>query len=110
MSQLITESNAASQSRAPSVDLDHMETEPSAQKGEHPVVETETEVEAHAELEPEIEKEADDAESIMGRLKGGLDGLRTATLSRADVYKIEDMLMDMKRELFEAERRGRGSV
>ncbi|KAK4153273.1 Rap1-interacting factor 1 N terminal-domain-containing protein [Chaetomidium leptoderma] len=44
---------------------------------------------------------------IMGLLRGGLGELRSARLSRDEVYQIEDMLMDMKRELYEAERRGR---
>ncbi|KAK7748341.1 hypothetical protein SLS62_008709 [Diatrype stigma] len=46
-------------------------------------------------------------EKIMGALKLGLDELRTATLSREEVYKIEDMFMDIKRELYQAESRGR---
>lgn len=44
---------------------------------------------------------------IMTTLQGGLNALRTAKLSREEVYKVEDIFMDMKRELFEAERRGR---
>lgn len=54
------------------------------------------------------EQERDAAATVMEALRGGLVGLREAALSRREVYKIEDMLMDMKRELFEAERRGRG--
>ncbi|RYO74438.1 hypothetical protein DL766_000643 [Monosporascus sp. MC13-8B] len=46
-------------------------------------------------------------EKIMVALQGGLDELRTATLSREEVYKIEDMFMDIKRELYLAESRGR---
>ncbi|KAI1174043.1 Rap1-interacting factor 1 N terminal-domain-containing protein [Nemania sp. FL0916] len=46
-------------------------------------------------------------EKITNSLKNGLEGLRTATLSREDVYKIEDMFMDIKKELYEAERRSR---
>lgn len=44
---------------------------------------------------------------LLGLLSGGMDVLKTAEFSREDVYKVEDMLMDMKRELYEAERRGR---
>lgn len=44
---------------------------------------------------------------ILATLQAGLGQLREASLSRDEVYKIEDMFMDMKRELFEAERRGR---
>ena len=46
-------------------------------------------------------------EKIMGALSGGLDELRTAALSRDEVYRIEDMFMDIKRELYNAENRGR---
>ncbi|KAH0597978.1 hypothetical protein MHUMG1_04350 [Metarhizium humberi] len=46
--------------------------------------------------------------TIMETLRSGLDKLRSASLSREKVYEVEDILMDMKRELFEAERRGRG--
>ncbi|SPQ17956.1 164a2e2b-7f9e-44e6-aa53-251a4d9207e4 [Thermothielavioides terrestris] len=46
-------------------------------------------------------------EKIMNLFRSGLDELRTARLSRQEVYQIEDMFMDMKRELYEAERRGR---
>lgn len=45
--------------------------------------------------------------TIMEALRRSLDKLRGATLDRAAVYEVEDMLMDLKRELFEAERRGR---
>lgn len=44
---------------------------------------------------------------IMDLFRSGLDELRLARLSRPEVYQIEDMFMDMKRELYEAERRGR---
>ena len=47
------------------------------------------------------------ASLIIESLKGSLDVLRSAALGREEVYKLEDMLMDMKRELYEAERRGR---
>ncbi|KAF2968331.1 hypothetical protein GQX73_g5246 [Xylaria multiplex] len=46
-------------------------------------------------------------EKITASLRNGLEGLRTATLSREDVYRIEDMFMDIKKELYEAERRSR---
>ncbi|RYO97224.1 hypothetical protein DL765_011272 [Monosporascus sp. GIB2] len=46
-------------------------------------------------------------EKIMVALQGGLDELRAATLSREEVYKIEDIFMDIKRELYLAESRGR---
>ncbi|KAI0839304.1 hypothetical protein F5Y06DRAFT_31903 [Hypoxylon sp. FL0890] len=55
--------------------------------------------------EPIAEKSA--AERIMDALKGGLEGLRTATLSRDEVNKIEDMFFDIKKELYQAESRSR---
>lgn len=48
-------------------------------------------------------------QQIVSMLRDGLDRLRTARLSRQEVYRIEDMFMDMRRELYEAERRGRGT-
>ncbi|KAI0383563.1 hypothetical protein F5Y04DRAFT_250492 [Hypomontagnella monticulosa] len=54
---------------------------------------------------PMAEKSA--AERIMDALRGGLEGLRTATLTRDEVNKIEDMFFDIKRELYQAENRGR---
>ncbi|KAI1326977.1 hypothetical protein F5Y16DRAFT_373380 [Xylariaceae sp. FL0255] len=62
----------------------------------------------------EVDEEKDSAdgsgsamERIMASLKDGLEGLRTATLSRDEVYKIEDMFMDIKKELYAAESRSR---
>ncbi|KAI0599829.1 Rap1-interacting factor 1 N terminal-domain-containing protein [Biscogniauxia sp. FL1348] len=46
-------------------------------------------------------------ERIMGSLGDGLESLRTALLSRDEVGKIEDMFYDIKRELYEAEKRSR---
>ena len=46
-------------------------------------------------------------EKIMAALQGGLGELRTAVLSRQEVSKIEDLLYDFKRELYNAESRGR---
>jgi hypothetical protein len=46
-------------------------------------------------------------ERIVASLGDGLHLLQTATLSREEVYKIEDMFMDIKKELYEAERRSR---
>ncbi|KAL7927139.1 Rap1-interacting factor 1 N terminal domain-containing protein [Trichoderma austrokoningii] len=47
--------------------------------------------------------------TIMETLQTSLAHLRDVALPRSEVYKMEDMLMDLKRELFEAERRGRDS-
>ncbi|KAF4940037.1 Telomere length regulator protein rif1 [Colletotrichum fructicola] len=45
--------------------------------------------------------------NMLGSLSSVLANLRSASLSRDEVYKMEDMLMDIKRELFAAEARGR---
>ncbi|KAM6538466.1 hypothetical protein FALCPG4_000337 [Fusarium falciforme] len=117
MSQLVTESFAASQSQqeaepeVPSAVIEDSMEVVSAEDESLPEVADET---AKAESE-EVPEEPEDPEAseagksntIMDILRGGLDQLRGAALSREDVYQLEDMLMDMKRELFEAERRGR---
>ncbi|KAL2018392.1 hypothetical protein VTK56DRAFT_870 [Thermocarpiscus australiensis] len=59
------------------------------------------------DVEKPVAPELNEEEEIMSLFQSGLDKLRTARLSRQAVYKIEDMFMDMKRELYEAERRGR---
>ncbi|KAI2619023.1 hypothetical protein GGS26DRAFT_573892 [Hypomontagnella submonticulosa] len=69
------------------------------------VAEVVTEQLRPVEPEPMAEKSA--AERIMEALRGGLDGLRTAALTRDEVNKIEDMFFDIKRELYQAESRGR---
>ncbi|OTB01226.1 hypothetical protein M426DRAFT_323624 [Hypoxylon sp. CI-4A] len=60
---------------------------------------------SQVEEEPVVEKSA--AERIMNALKNGLEGLRTATLTRDEVNRIEDMFFDIKRELYQAEGRSR---
>ncbi|KAH8717696.1 Telomere length regulator protein rif1 [Beauveria bassiana] len=47
--------------------------------------------------------------SIMDTLRKGLAQLRTTTLSRDEVEKMEEMILDIKRETYEAEYRGRRS-
>lgn len=44
---------------------------------------------------------------ILSMLKGSLSLLQAATLSREEVGQIEDVCMDVKRALYDAERRGR---
>ncbi|KAK4158800.1 putative telomere length regulator protein rif1 [Cladorrhinum sp. PSN259] len=61
------------------------------------------------EVGEEAQQEVPAVEQIIKMFRGGLDGLRSAKLSRHEVYQIEDMFMDIKRELYEAERRGRGT-
>lgn len=47
------------------------------------------------------------AHKIERHLQKALERMRTATISRDEMYRIEDMFVDFKRELYEAERRGR---
>jgi hypothetical protein len=121
MSQLVTESYAASQSQEPELQVpdevieDSMEVIPiDSESGEEA---QEDQPQAGVEDQDEVAEPKDEDEeetpvphktrSIMDTLRGGLQQLQTAALSRDEVYQLEDMLMDMKRELFEAERRGR---
>lgn len=46
-------------------------------------------------------------QKIMGFFRGGLEALKSATLSRSETLQVEDMFMDVRRELIEAELRGR---
>jgi hypothetical protein len=56
--------------------------------------------------EPETSQETP-FQKLMGFFKGGLEALRTAALSRHEVYQFEGVFMDVRRELIEAENRGR---
>lgn len=47
------------------------------------------------------------AHKIERHFKKALERVRTATISRDEMHRIEDMFVDFKRELYEAERRGR---
>lgn len=58
-----------------------------------------------AQRGPESEKSA--MQKILDALKGGLSELRAAALSRDEVNQVEDLFMDIKRELYGAEFRGR---
>ncbi|KAI1012608.1 hypothetical protein LB504_008257 [Fusarium proliferatum] len=124
MSQLVTESFAASQSQEPEFQVpdevieDSMEVMPIDNELGEEVQEDQLQAEEEGQNEVAEPKEDDDEEeeetpvphktrSIMDTLRGGLQQLQVAALSRDEVYQLEDMLMDMKRELFEAERRGR---
>ncbi|OAA56082.1 telomere length regulator protein (Rif1) [Cordyceps fumosorosea ARSEF 2679] len=95
MSQLVTEARAATASEA-KAEADEVEAAlpqevPSGNPGE---------VDEPAPAEAP-------KPSFMDTLRQGLDQLRSTTLSRDEVYKMEEMLMDMKREIYEAEFRGR---
>jgi hypothetical protein len=63
--------------------------------------------ESVTKAEEEEAPEPSRVQKIMELFRGGLGELRSAQLSREEVYRIEDIFMDMKRELYEAERRGR---
>ncbi|KAF4343358.1 Telomere length regulator rif1 [Fusarium beomiforme] len=121
MSQLVTESYAASQSQEPELQVpdevieDSMEVLPiDSESGGEEVQEDQLGVEVEGQDEVAEPREDEDATpvpnktiSIIDTLRGGLQQLQAAALSRDEVYQLEDILMDMKRELFEAERRGR---
>jgi len=124
MSQLVTESIAASQSQEPELEVeipdalvpDSMEDmsvdeeaaiEEPAVELQDPVEEAQDPVAETEQAEAEEETVEVKPDSIMETLRDGLKQLQGAALSRDEVYRLEDMLMDMKRELFEAERRGR---
>ncbi len=62
---------------------------------------------AGRDIVQEAESNKNKMSEILAMLQGGLEALRTAELSRDEVYRVEDMCMDIKRELYEAERRGR---
>lgn len=47
------------------------------------------------------------AYKIERHLKKALERVQTASISREEMYRIEDLFVDFKRELYEAERRGR---
>ncbi|RCI11934.1 hypothetical protein L249_4577 [Ophiocordyceps polyrhachis-furcata BCC 54312] len=67
----------------------------------------ETKPDEEGGLGEEGERGDDGTTNIMGTLRNGLEQLRKVALDRDRVYELEDVLMDMKRELYEAEKRGR---
>ncbi|KAF4458977.1 Telomere length regulator rif1 [Fusarium albosuccineum] len=110
LSQLVTESNAASQTQSQQEAVLEVPSAVIEDSMELVSAEDETFQETRNEEAKSNDNETPDVgktNTIMDILRGGLNELRDAALSREDVYQLEDMLMDMKRELFEAERRGR---
>ncbi|KAI6783155.1 Telomere length regulator protein-like protein [Emericellopsis cladophorae] len=106
MSQLVSESNAASQAGSVPPEASLVVIEDSMATSSFSLDKA---VQAEVEEQGRLEAgEAKNAESIMGMLCAGMAGLQNASLSRDEFNQIEDMLMEMKRELFDAERRGRG--
>lgn len=113
-SQLVTESNAASQSsqidQIPGQTEDVMkEPNENTNVGADPTPNVALPELKVVEPRASTPGTGDKTLTIMDTLRSGLDQLRSASLTRERVYEVEDILMDMKRELFEAERRGRGN-
>ncbi|KAG5928468.1 hypothetical protein E4U42_000601 [Claviceps africana] len=109
-SQLVTESHAASQqsqSRQGSVEAGYesFATEPAEAATDVDIVSRRNGNEAQPRRP--VKSNAEKALSLLTSLRNGLEQLRGVSLTRDKVYEVEDILMDMKRELFEAERRGR---
>ncbi|ROT43631.1 hypothetical protein SODALDRAFT_267108 [Sodiomyces alkalinus F11] len=123
-SQLVAEQQAASRSQSQQVEDVHVQ--PAAAAAAEPSVddvEMDTDDLPHGQAlaphegieEPLItpataEKPSTPAAKdipMLGSLSDVLAQLRSTALSRDEVYKMEDVLMDIKRELYEAERRGR---
>lgn len=100
MSQLVTESYAASQKSK------RQEAGTKAKQGWVPATDTRR---AKAAKAARGERDADESEegpTILGTLRSGLEQLREAALGRETVYELEDVLMDLRRELYDAEKRG----
>lgn len=85
-----------------SMELDSAEPTPTETE-EHDVLDTTAPKAVAGAAAPQPDADVPMLES----LTGVLGQLRSAALSRDDVYKMEDMLMDIKRELYAAEQRGR---
>ena len=62
---------------------------------------------SEAQQPEEEHAQTDKAQEILDQLQSAMAAMRGANLSRDKVYRIEDMMMDLKRELYEAEKRGR---
>ncbi|CRK20630.1 hypothetical protein BN1708_012902 [Verticillium longisporum] len=88
---------STSVSREASMDLSHDVTPRASQSVAIPTVEE----------DEEEDKDESQKPTMLDSLTGVLAQLKSATLSRDEVYKMEDVLMDIKRELFAAEKRGR---
>jgi hypothetical protein len=91
---------------------DHMEIEATTstaavEKAATPANESIMEA-APAQGAPETEESR--FQKVMSFFKGGIDVLRGAALSRNEVYQLEDAFRDARRELLDAEERGRERV
>lgn len=106
MSQLVSESQAVAESHKSNKGAE--EEVPGTDDGPRQTTKR-MDVNATAADKAESEPQAK-VLTIMETLQTSLEQLRDIALPRSEVYKMEDMLMDLKRELFEAERRGREST
>lgn len=106
MSQLVNESRAVAESQKSNKGAE--EEVPSTDDG---LLQPTKLMDANATAADKAENEPQaKVSAIMETLQTSLAHLRDVALPRSEVYKMEDMLMDLKRELFEAERRGREST
>ncbi|KAF4507547.1 hypothetical protein G6O67_004036 [Ophiocordyceps sinensis] len=110
MSQLVTESFAASRQSESQESVKRV-TRRAAKQGSLRLLvdplDATTASPAEAEPRGGHADEGEEPCSILDTLRSGLEQLRKATLGRQAVYELEDVLMDLKRELYDAEKRGR---
>lgn len=115
VSQLVSESHAAAESQSQEADGHEDDKVPLTNDEAHPSpahMDVDVDVDAAVADEAESQARAEDEKKakalmIMETLQNSLEQLRQVALPRNEVYKMEDVLMDLKRELFEAEKRGR---
>ncbi|KAK3329361.1 Rap1-interacting factor 1 N terminal-domain-containing protein [Apodospora peruviana] len=100
------DSKAVVEATPDQIDVDPQSNEKAKEVPEEDIINNDSVLKEEHERQPE--PDLDPVQKIMSIFRGGLDMLRSASLSRTEVYQIEDMLMDTKRELYDAERRGRG--
>lgn len=72
-----------------------------------PTMQTEEVSEVVTEQQPAETAEPSKFDDLMSLLRNGMATLRSTDLTREQFYQAEDMFFEMKRELLEAERRGR---
>lgn len=107
LSQLVTESFAASQQS------DRQMSAKTTQRAANQETLTSPDAVKVTAASPALAKarkglaSGDERPTILGTLRSGLEQLRQAALGREAVYELEDVLMDLKRELYDAEKRGR---
>lgn len=102
-SQLAREEREATSSQ---VEATTSKQEPVAQ-GSQDIVEQVREELVREESVELGEPEVGSFDRLMVMLQNGLSMLRTAEFTKEETYQVEDMFMDMKHELYQAEKRGR---